>query len=169
MDINEKNVAITHQLCARDVAAAGLPATITVYEERRDALRDADYVFMVRIMLILRFITWDGADPKPTTVLSSQKVLLRTLRQNYFQVIMFDEPLKVDGPFYLGYSINYAAGDEFVVEWLQIEDMATTILYLYIKDEEWYSSPSAYQISTSTGIRPMTCLVGMKTKKLKLE
>ncbi|NLJ36332.1 MAG: alpha-galactosidase [candidate division WS1 bacterium] len=45
MDINEKSVAITHQLCTRDVAAAGLPATITVYEDRRDALRDADYVF----------------------------------------------------------------------------------------------------------------------------
>lgn len=115
----------------------------------------------------IRFITWDGADPKPTTVLSSQKVLLRTLRQNYFQVIMFDEPLKVDGPFYLGYSINYAAGDEFVVGMAPNRGHGNDNTLFVYKNEEWYSSPSAYQISTSTGIRPMTCLVGIEDEEIE--
>ncbi|MCK9254811.1 MAG: PKD domain-containing protein [Bacteroidales bacterium] len=110
----------------------------------------------------IRFITWDGADPKPTTVLSSQKVFLRDLRQNYFQVIMFDEPLDVDGPFYLGYSINYAAGDQFVVGMAPNRGHGNFNSLFVYKDGNWYSSPEAYEISTSTGIRPMTCLVGIE-------
>ena len=43
-DINEKNLAMVHQLCQRDVEAAGIPAKITASMDRREALRGANYV-----------------------------------------------------------------------------------------------------------------------------
>ncbi len=45
MDINEKNVQATYQLCSRDIAAAGLPATVSVEMDQRKSLEGADYVF----------------------------------------------------------------------------------------------------------------------------
>ncbi len=44
-DISERNLEMVHQLVARDVASAGLPATVGATMDRREALRDADYVF----------------------------------------------------------------------------------------------------------------------------
>ena len=43
-DISEQNLSMVAQLCRRDIAANGLPATITESIEREEALRDADYV-----------------------------------------------------------------------------------------------------------------------------
>lgn len=45
MDINERNVELTGQLCSRDIESAGLPARVEVFADRREAIRDADYVF----------------------------------------------------------------------------------------------------------------------------
>lgn len=114
----------------------------------------------------IRFMTWDGVDSKPTTVLADQKVFLRDLRDNYLQVIMFDEPLRVDGPFYLGYSINYAEGDEFVVGMAPNRGHGGENTLFVCKNGNWQSSPSAYNISTSSGIRPMTCLVGIEDETI---
>ncbi|MDD3687371.1 MAG: PKD domain-containing protein [Bacteroidales bacterium] len=115
----------------------------------------------------IRFLTWDGADNKPTTILSDQKVYLRDLRDNYLQVIMFDEPLEVDGPFYLGYSINYADGDEFVVGMAPNRGHGGTNTLFVYKDGNWQSSSTAYNVSTSSGIRPMTCLVGIEDETIE--
>ncbi len=114
----------------------------------------------------IRFITWDGASDEPTTILGEQKVYLRDLRDNYVQVIIFDEPLAIDGPFYLGYSINYADGDNFVVGMAPNRGNGGINTLWVNKDNQWLSSPSAYQISTSTGIRPLTCLVGIDDEVL---
>jgi len=110
----------------------------------------------------VRFMTWDGAHDSPTTILGEQKVYLRDLRENYFQVILFDEPLEVDGPFYLGYSINYADGDNFVVGMAPNRGHGGFNTLWVCKDGIWESSASHYDISTSTGIRPLTCLVGIE-------
>lgn len=115
----------------------------------------------------IRFMTWDGADPKPTNLISSQKVFLRDLRENYFQVIIFDEPLEVDGPFYLGYSINYATGDQFVVGMAPNRGHAKDNSLFVFKDDNWQSAQTVYDISTSSGIRPMTCLVGINDEILE--
>jgi alpha-galactosidase len=45
MDINERSVEVTKQLCLRDIEAAGLDATVAVHPEQREALQDADYAF----------------------------------------------------------------------------------------------------------------------------
>lgn len=114
----------------------------------------------------IRFITWDGADDKPTRILADQKVYLRDIRSNYLQVIMFDEPLEVDGPFYLGYTINYAEGDEFIVGMAPNRGHGGFNTMWVNKNNLWYNSASEYNVSTSSGIRPLTCLVGIEDETL---
>ncbi len=43
-DISEKNLSMVHQLCARDVAENKFPACVTATTDRREAIKDADYV-----------------------------------------------------------------------------------------------------------------------------
>ncbi|PLX05747.1 MAG: hypothetical protein C0596_18810 [Marinilabiliales bacterium] len=115
----------------------------------------------------IRFLTWDGAEDEPTTVLADQKVYLHDLGSNYIQVIYFDEPLEVDGPFYLGYSINYADGDKFVVG-MSPNRCNNGFSTLWVNDgESWSSSVSKYDVAVSSGIRPLTCLVGIEDKEIQ--
>lgn len=44
-DINEHNLDMVYQLCKRDIESAGLPATLTASMDRREALKDANFVF----------------------------------------------------------------------------------------------------------------------------
>ncbi|BDI34471.1 alpha-galactosidase [Capsulimonas corticalis] len=44
MDISPLNLDMVAQLCKRDIEGNGLPATVTATTDRREALRDADYV-----------------------------------------------------------------------------------------------------------------------------
>lgn len=109
----------------------------------------------------ITFITWDGNDPVPTTVISEKKVYLRDLRENYFQEIRFIEPLKVDGPFYLGYTIPYSSGTEIVIGLAPNRGYGRPNTLFVLKDGEWKSVPDAYDdISTSTGIKIAACLNG---------
>ena len=111
----------------------------------------------------ITFITWDGNDPVPTTILSEQKVYLRDLRENYFQEIRFTEPLKVDGPFYLGYQINYNNGTEIVIGLSHNRGYGHPSTLFVLKDDEWQTVSDAYDgISTSTGIKVSSCLVGIE-------
>ena len=49
MDISARNLGMVAQLCERDIAANGLPATVSSTLERREAIADADYVIcMIR-------------------------------------------------------------------------------------------------------------------------
>jgi alpha-galactosidase len=44
MDISARNLSMVEQLCARDIRANSLPARIQATTDRREAIRDADYV-----------------------------------------------------------------------------------------------------------------------------
>ena len=46
-DINERNLSMVTQLCQRDIDANGLNIKIQATTDRREALRDAKYVFNV--------------------------------------------------------------------------------------------------------------------------
>ena len=111
----------------------------------------------------MTFITWDGNDPVPTTVLSEQKVYLRDLSENYFQEIHFTEPLKVDGPFYLGYTIPYSSGTNIVIGLSNNRGYGRPNTLYVLKNDEWQTVSDAYDgISTSTGIKVTSCLVGIE-------
>jgi len=111
----------------------------------------------------MTFITWDGNDPVPTTVISEQRVYLRDLGENYYQKITFNEPLKVDGPFFLGYTINYAADENIVIGLSHNRGYGRPSTLYVLKDDEWQKVSDAYDgISASTGIRVASCLVGVE-------
>lgn len=44
-DINESNLDMVYQLCKRDIDSSGLPAKVTATVDRREAFRDANYVY----------------------------------------------------------------------------------------------------------------------------
>lgn len=49
MDINAHNLDMVSQLCQRDIKGNGLPATVSVTTDRREAIKDANYVIcMIR-------------------------------------------------------------------------------------------------------------------------
>lgn len=49
MDISERNLDMVRQICQRDIDSNGLPATLTPTLDRREAIKDADYVIcMIR-------------------------------------------------------------------------------------------------------------------------
>ncbi len=111
----------------------------------------------------ITFITWDGNDPVPTTILSEQKVYLKNLRENYYQEINFATPLRVDGPFYLGYRIRYTANENIVIGLSNNRGYGRKNTLFVMKDSTWMSVPDAYDgISTSTGIKVASCLVGIE-------
>ena len=118
----------------------------------------------------ITFITWDGNDPVPTTVLSEQKVFLRDLSENYYQVINFPEPLKVDGPFYLGYTIPYSSNTNIVIGLSHNRGYGRPSTFFVLKDGEWKSVSEAYDnISASSGIKISACLVGEDGNELFTE
>ena len=111
----------------------------------------------------ITFITWDGNDPVPTTILSEQKVYLRNLSENYYQQINFATPLKVDGPFYLGYRIKYSANTDIVIGMANNRGYGHNNTMYVLKDSTWQSLPDAYDgITSSTGIKVASCLVGIE-------
>ena len=110
----------------------------------------------------ITFITWDGNDPVPTTILSEQRVYLKDLSENYYQKINFPEPLKVDGPFYLGYSIDYGTGTNIVIGLSHNRGYGRPSTLYVLKDNVWQKVSDAYDnISASTGIKVASCLVGI--------
>jgi len=44
-DINARNLDMVYRLCKRDVEASGLPAKVTATLDRREALKDANYIY----------------------------------------------------------------------------------------------------------------------------
>ena len=110
----------------------------------------------------IRLYVWDGADDVPTNEIVNKRVYLRDLQQNFNQVIMFDQPLEIDGPFYLGYSVNNISTEKFVVGLVSNRGINGDNTLFVRKNGEWYNSKFEYQISTSTGIKPMVCLVGIE-------
>ena len=114
----------------------------------------------------ITFITWDGNDPVPTNIISEQKVYLRDLRENYFQEINFTEPLRVDGPFDLGYSIEYGNGTNIVIGLSHNRGYGRPSTLFVYKDDVWQKVSDAYDgITTSTGIKVKSCLVGIEDQE----
>lgn len=115
------------------------------------------------------FYVWDGNSEKPDSVLGEKKMLIRNLNVNQANYITFDEPVEVDGPFFLGYRISYNnvndanANDLFVVGIAPPRGTNPDNNTLYVKrGATWYSLIERYGFGSSLAIRPITCLVDME-------
>ncbi|HPD24184.1 MAG TPA: PKD domain-containing protein [Bacteroidales bacterium] len=118
----------------------------------------------------VRFTVWDGNTPTPQNILGEKKVYIRDLVANQNNVITFDSPVSINGPFYLGYTLNYPdsdndgfSDDRFVVGIAAPRgtDPANNTLYLK-KSNNWYTCTEFYGYSSSLPLKPVTCLVDIE-------
>ena len=105
---------------------------------------------------------WRGNTRFPEEVMASKKVLISSLSPAYFNPIHFDEPVILDGPFFLGYELNYTSKDTFAT--YMADNRGTTgdnTAYARNAEGNWDFFYRMFNIHTSLLIEPDVCLVGI--------
>jgi len=113
------------------------------------------------------FYIWEGNTTFPETVLAEKKVLLRNIPANFNNVVEFDTPVEVEGPFFAGYKINYVdtnsdgvSEDKFTVSIVENRNYPSAVNSLYVEaNSVWSTATSKFGIKTSSAIKPVTCIV----------
>jgi len=113
------------------------------------------------------FYVWDGSTEYPDSILAEKRVYIRNMPENFNSVVEFDSPVLVDGPFYVGYKLNYPddngdgiSDDYFVVSVSGNRGPVESQNTMYVqKSSTWYSSVEYFNIATSLAIKPVACLV----------
>ncbi len=115
----------------------------------------------------VRFMIWDGSNDTIGEVLGETKVYIRNLQANYNNVIVFDPPVDIDGPFYAGFRLNYPdenndgySDDLFVVSVANSRGPVESYNTMQVLDvNTWKSTVEVFGFATSTAIKPIGCLV----------
>lgn len=113
------------------------------------------------------FYVWDGSTEYPDSVLAEKRVYIRNMPENFNSVVEFDSPVLVDGPFYVGFKLNYpddngdgVSDDYFVVSVAGNRGPVESQNTMFVeKSSVWYSSVEYFNIATSLAIKPVACLV----------
>ncbi|MBN2779139.1 MAG: PKD domain-containing protein [Bacteroidales bacterium] len=119
------------------------------------------------------FYVWNGNTTYPEEILFEKEVFLRDIPSNFYYPIDFETPLQVDGPFFVGYKINYVdinndnvSDDEFAVSIAVNRNYAGGVNTLYVQTNGvWATATEKFGIKTSSGIKPVTCLVDIESFK----
>ena len=125
----------------------------------------------------ITFFVWDGNTtyPEADNVLYQKDVLIRNINANFYNLFEFENPITIEGPFFIGYRINYVdtnddgiSDDRFVVSVAQNRNYWGAENTLYVEhNNTWLSAPAKFGIHTSTGIRPVTCIVDVSEFEIK--
>jgi PKD repeat protein len=116
------------------------------------------------------FYVWDGQFPTPDTILGFKKVYLRDLVANQSNVITFDSPIPIEGPFYVGYKINYpdensdGISDDLFVMGIaapRVNMPEYNQLHL-LKSGVWHTANSYLGFGSALPISPISCLVDIE-------
>ncbi len=118
----------------------------------------------------VKFYVWDGNYPTPDSVLGEKKVLLRQLTANQSNVIQFNPPIQVNGPFYIGYKLNYPdedndgfSDDSFVVGIAAPRPNNPAQNQLWMKKGSvWYTTNELFNFSSALPLKPIACLVDVE-------
>ncbi|PLX07209.1 MAG: hypothetical protein C0596_11875 [Marinilabiliales bacterium] len=116
------------------------------------------------------FYIWDGNTTYPEEVLYEQDFYLRDIPSNFNYPINFTTPIIVDGPFFVGYKINYVdtnsdgvSDDIFRVSIAHDRDYTSGVNTLYVQTNgTWATATERFGIKTSSAITPVTCLVDIE-------
>lgn len=116
------------------------------------------------------FCLWDGSTTYPENIIAQKKLFLRDIPANFNNVVTFDSPVDVEGPFYAGYKINYVDNDSdgesedvFVVSIVANRNYADAVNTLYVESNSiWSTATSKFGIKTSSAIKPVTCIVDIE-------
>jgi len=108
----------------------------------------------------VKFTVWNG-DAEPDSILGFKQVNVSTLSSGLFNVINFDTPIEVDGIFFVGFQISYAAPDTFAVYMAPDRGTSGENTLFCQKGGSWYTATELFNVHTSSSIRPVGCLVGI--------
>ncbi|MDL2262609.1 PKD domain-containing protein, partial [Bacteroidales bacterium OttesenSCG-928-I21] len=117
----------------------------------------------------VEFCIWEPNGRRPAdTPIARKKVFIRDLSANQNNIIRFDEPVQIEGPFYAGFRINYPdENNDNISDDLFVAGMVTnrggndttTNTAFFLKSGEWKTTNELYGFSSSFVIKPVSCLV----------
>lgn len=117
----------------------------------------------------VRFYVWDDDNGKPGEELGDKKVYIRNLSANQTNVVRFNEPVLVNGPFHVGFKVNYTDSDNddvsddlFVVPVVTNRPANGLNTMSVLKSNVWYSTPEFLSFNTTLPIEPVSCLTGIE-------
>jgi hypothetical protein len=121
------------------------------------------------------FYVWDGSTTYPDSILGEKTVLLKNLPSNFWNSVVFDEPIKVKGPFFLGYKVNYAKGAnteennvQFAISLVERGNhQGLNTFYIQGQDSLWLSAYQRYGKAYSSSLSPKMCSVDAEDFDLK--
>jgi PKD repeat protein len=121
------------------------------------------------------FYIWDGTTTYPENIIAQKKLFIRDIPGNFSNVVEFDSPVEVEGPFFAGYRINYVdnnsdgiSEDLFAVSIVQDRNYSGGTNSLYVEaNSVWSTATAKFGIKTSTAIRPVTCIVDVENFEIE--
>lgn len=112
------------------------------------------------------FYIWDGSTVYPEIVLAQKDYFIRDIPENFNYVIEFGQAIEVDGPFFVGYKINYVdvdndgiSDDRFSVSIANNRDAYSPNTLYVESNSQWATATAKFGYRTSSAIRPVTCIV----------
>ncbi|HPX76717.1 MAG TPA: T9SS type A sorting domain-containing protein [Bacteroidales bacterium] len=121
------------------------------------------------------FYIWNGNTVYPEEVLAKKDYFIRDIPENFNYVIEFGQTIEVDGPFFVGYKINYVdidgdgiSDDRFSVSIAHNRGGTSALNTLYVEsNSEWATATAKLGYRTSSAIRPVTCVVDVNEFEIK--
>jgi len=125
----------------------------------------------------VRFMIWDWDGDTIGEVLGEKKVYIRDLQANFNNVITFNPPVEIDGPFYAGFRLNYPdenndgyCDDQFVVSIANPRGANESYNTMYVLDGiVWKSNVEMFGFATSLAIKPLGCLVDIEENMINVD
>jgi len=117
----------------------------------------------------VRFYVWDDDNGLPGEELGVKKVLIRNITAGQVNIIRFDTPAPVSGPFHVGFRINYPdnnnddiSDDLFVVPVVTNRPANGENTMSVMKSNVWYSCPDYLSFNTSLPIEVIADLTSVE-------
>ncbi len=122
------------------------------------------------------FYIWKGDTTYPDSILWYKDVLIRNLSENFHNVVEVNPPLEIEGPFFVGYKLNYYDIDddgiyddeEVAISIVQNRNYQSGINTLFVQSNNtWTTATAKFGIKTSSAMRIATCIVDVEQIKLQ--
>lgn len=118
----------------------------------------------------IKFYIWDGNTPTPQNILGEKKIYIKDLIQNQANLVIFDQAVTINGPFFVGYTLNYPdenldgmSDDLFVVGIAKRANNPSVNTMYLLKSGTWKTTNELYNYSASLPLKPISCLVNVET------
>lgn len=109
--------------------------------------------------LKVKFSVWSGTT-QPTTVLGFKEVLISSLTSNFANYIWFDNPIDVQGPFWVGYELTYNGQSVFSCSMADNRGESGLSTMFVKANNVWVpvkDIPMLEDFHSSLGIEPIVC------------